>query len=706
MKITAIKPFTEPHGTEATLEFYHRIFRPYFEEYAALTDNAYDITASTDATEIVRAAHEQGLTVSAFPSLPARRLTIDNGTQKVGFAAAQPSAMKPIIDTFCADKLVQKVFYAKNHIPHARGQQVTSLEHAREIRPSIGPSVVLKPSRGRQGLGVTVGIYDDVALKEAWSYARSSRRQSPIMMEETFVGCDLRAVILDKKVVCAYLKIPPNVIGDGRSTVQELVDAKNTRRAVSPALRVAMIPTDKRAQELVRLQGVDMSTVLNKGEAVLLGLTQSVSSGGDLLPINGRLSAPVDKVARSVAEALDYTGPLGMDVLCRDFEEPNGTALICETNPQPALFGALYPPVGRSVDCPKLIVQHYFGKATQKPKAEPFRISCQGARINELQAFAEAVAANNANIMGIQCDDECTISGTATKEEISTLVSKLLDTRHKPKYVDSAYVILPKDAAGTRKTAFNMSKGQTKPLRASDVIKTLCAKEAKAPLVTELDDVVQLNSTSRLTFTSPQVNGWFSCVHANHSGHQRLRHTLAMAGLPVTRKLMFDPGDGRGIKRAVARFGQNCIITLMARTRPQVEQTVSTAAEAEAVLKTHANKNTKTVIVSPTKTCSQVALLVFDNRLLAAYQNTEEGPLRLHPAWQTIASTCMRALPSARLLSIDIEMEDPQMPPDDQEWAVDAIDADPDLAKFGSKFIDPKSTFARQMRRLINELAI
>lgn len=81
-------------------------------------------------------------------------------------------------------------------------------------------------------------------MRAAWTFAGAERARSPIMVEENFACSHLRVFVLGRKVVCTYLKIPPNVIGDGTLTVVELVAAKNHDRRKSPALRVAMIKTD------------------------------------------------------------------------------------------------------------------------------------------------------------------------------------------------------------------------------------------------------------------------------------------------------------------------------------------------------------------------------------------------------------------------------------------------------------------------------
>ena len=251
-----------------TLETYHDMFSQYFTEYRKARTNTYTIIKTTDSREMWRAAEEAGLDVVAS-QLPSNRMLISDGSRNVGFAGAQPSEMKPALSALCEDKLVQKHFYRLHGIPHAEGHEVHSVAHALESRRELGGSIVIKPSQGRQGLGVTVDVRTDEALVEAWNYARRNRAQSPIMIEKTFVGCDLRAIILDGEIICAYLKLPPNVVGDGQSTVADLVERKNDARLRSPALRVSMVKTDRVALDLLERQDLTLTSIPPKDTPAL-----------------------------------------------------------------------------------------------------------------------------------------------------------------------------------------------------------------------------------------------------------------------------------------------------------------------------------------------------------------------------------------------------------------------------------------------------
>jgi D-alanine-D-alanine ligase-like ATP-grasp enzyme len=91
-----------------------------------------------------------------------------------------------------------------------------------------------------------------------------------VLLEELVPGQDLRVVVIDHEVVAAAVRKPASVIGDGRSTVRELVEAQSRRRAAATAGE-SRIPMDDATVATVRAYGHEMSDVLPVGEELECG---------------------------------------------------------------------------------------------------------------------------------------------------------------------------------------------------------------------------------------------------------------------------------------------------------------------------------------------------------------------------------------------------------------------------------------------------
>jgi len=103
------------------------------------------------------------------------------------------------------------------------------LRPALRFLESVGPPVVVKPAvhTGR-GDGVTCGV--STATDLARASLRASRFGPLLLIEQQGKGQELRLLFLDGALIGGLARRPPHVVGDGRSSVADLVAAENERR--------------------------------------------------------------------------------------------------------------------------------------------------------------------------------------------------------------------------------------------------------------------------------------------------------------------------------------------------------------------------------------------------------------------------------------------------------------------------------------------
>jgi GNAT-family acetyltransferase (TIGR03103 family) len=129
----------------------------------------------------------------------------------------------------CDDKRVTRRIMERAGVRVPRGATVTEddLEAGRTLLAECG-EVVVKPARGEQGRGITVGVREEAALDRA---VRLAQHYCPdVLVEELVEGQDLRVVVIDHEVVAAAVRRPAEVVGDGRSPVTDLVRSTSRRR--------------------------------------------------------------------------------------------------------------------------------------------------------------------------------------------------------------------------------------------------------------------------------------------------------------------------------------------------------------------------------------------------------------------------------------------------------------------------------------------
>ncbi|KQH75467.1 GNAT family acetyltransferase [Mycobacterium gordonae] len=202
---------------------------------------------------------------------------------------------------------------------------------------------VVKPCRGEQGKGITVGVTADQGPDELAAALARAREQDPeVLIEKRVHGDDLRLVVIDGRVVAAALRVPPEVIGTGKHSVRELIEAESRRRSAATDGE-SCIPLDDLARETVLKEGWQLDDVLPEGTLLRVRATANLHQGGKLQDVTGRVNEELCRVAVKAAEVIGIP-VAGIDLLVSDvtaadysFIEANERPGLANHEPQPTV---------------------------------------------------------------------------------------------------------------------------------------------------------------------------------------------------------------------------------------------------------------------------------------------------------------------------------------------------------------------------------
>jgi GNAT-family acetyltransferase (TIGR03103 family) len=246
----------------------------------------------------------------------------------------------------CDDKRVTRRIMEQAGVRVPRGALATDgdLDAARELLAECG-EVVVKPARGEQGRGITVGVRDDAGLERAIGLAL---QYCPEVLVEEFVdGEDLRVVVIDHEVVAAAVRRPAEVVGDGRTPVTGLVRATSRRRERATGGE-STIPLDDTTTEVVAESGYAMDDVPPVGERIQVRRTANLHTGGTIEDVTDRLHPAIAQAAVRASRAIGIP-VTGLDFLVPDVAGPDH--VFIEANERPGLANhEPQPTVERFVD--------------------------------------------------------------------------------------------------------------------------------------------------------------------------------------------------------------------------------------------------------------------------------------------------------------------------------------------------------------------
>ena len=340
---------------------------------AAQTDSAFDLAAALtelrDLDEEVRLGPSTGCIVDAAVArgIPFSRMTEGSmvrfgwGSQQRRIQAAEIDSTSAISEAIAQDKQLTKKLLSAAGVPVPAGREVLDADDAWKAACEIGLPVVIKPLDGNQGKGVTVNINSEESLRKAYDVAATF--SDSILVERFMPGNDFRLLVVGDKLVAAARREPPKVVGDGVSSVAQLVEQVNRdpRRGSGHSTSLTKIRFDDIAKECLAIQGFSAESVPLKGQRVNLRNNANLSTGGSATDVTDDVHP--DVAARAVAAAhmvgLDICG---VDVVCdsilRPLEEQGGG--MVEVNAAPGLRMHLAPSFGKGRPVGEAIISTLF----------------------------------------------------------------------------------------------------------------------------------------------------------------------------------------------------------------------------------------------------------------------------------------------------------------------------------------------------------
>ena len=250
------------------------------------------------------------------------------------------------VDIAC-DKEETKLLLEQAEVPIPKGEIIRTERGLEEAVEYVGFPLVIKPVNGNHGRGITTNIN---SMEEALIAFKEAKEISRLVIVEKFItGEDYRLLVINHKLVAAAKRTPAHVIGDGKSTVQELVDEvnKDERRGYGHEKVLTEISINSLTLELLKENNLTPESVVKKGEFVKLKSTANLSTGGtaedvtDLIhPYNIFMAERISKII-----GLDICG---IDIMAHDLTKPineSGGAVL-EVNAGPGFRMHLQPTDG------------------------------------------------------------------------------------------------------------------------------------------------------------------------------------------------------------------------------------------------------------------------------------------------------------------------------------------------------------------------
>jgi D-alanine-D-alanine ligase-like ATP-grasp enzyme len=227
-----------------------------------------------------------------------------------------------------------KTFYS-DAWARAIGAKRRTIDDAYEYAQKIGLPVVVKPNSGSQGAGVSF-VH---TKKDFYSSMRAIfKRDRVALVQKPVYGKDFRLVILDDELISAYQRVPLSVVGDGRSTIKKLFDAK-LRSYTNDSRDCSIKLDDVRIQAKLKRLKLSTTSIPARNERIFLLDNANLSTGGESIDVTDSVHPQFKATAIELTKnmGLRFCGvDLMIDGEITEAPVPNKW-FVLETNAAPGL---------------------------------------------------------------------------------------------------------------------------------------------------------------------------------------------------------------------------------------------------------------------------------------------------------------------------------------------------------------------------------
>ncbi|OPX55154.1 cyanophycin synthetase [Oceanospirillum multiglobuliferum] len=270
-------------------------------------------------------------------------IDIEHGVLNIGWAAQQKrldssftESTSTIATRLARNKAQTIAILSANGIPTPNTCLVSIWSEALQVAQQLGWPVVVKPNNQDQGVGITPNIRNQVQLEQAFKAAKALSQE--VIVEQHIVGKDYRLLVVKGQLLVATERVAGSVIGNGQSTVAQLIELANqdSRRGQDKRSLLMRLILDEEAQSCLAEQNLKVNEIPKAGQSIYLRRTANISTGGTAIDVSAEVHPDNRLIAERAARiiGLDIAG---IDLLCPDISQSwrDVGGGIIEVNAQP-----------------------------------------------------------------------------------------------------------------------------------------------------------------------------------------------------------------------------------------------------------------------------------------------------------------------------------------------------------------------------------
>lgn len=297
------------------------------------------------------------------------------------------------------------------------------------FQKKINRPVTIKPLEGYRGEGVSNNLSSEEEILKAWEWAKSY--DDDIIVQPTIDGNIYRLLVINYEFCAGVKLVPPQIVGDGKRTVQQLIDDVNAvqNRGVGDKCKLTQIKADDITMHILEARKMDLNTVLPLNEVLLLKTSGSMRLGSSAIDITDEIH-PFNKFLVERAAKVIGLNVAGIDIIAPNLKESilDNNGEIIEINAAPDFRMHINPTIGKRRNAPVKLVDMLFPENTRS-KIPLISVTGTVGKTVTVHLLAHCFARMGQRVgltstEGLYITDKCLMKGDMTYPEHVNLVLK------------------------------------------------------------------------------------------------------------------------------------------------------------------------------------------------------------------------------------------------------------------------------------------
>ena len=323
-----------------------------------LFDFADDVRLGPSSRAILRAARRRNIPYTRLNS--GSLVQLGEGKLQRRIWTAETDATSAIAEAIASDKDLTKRLLRQVGVPVPHGRLVENAEDAWVAAQEIGFPVVVKPCSANHQRGISIELNTKEEIMKAYDFAVYAGETSDILVEQFALGDHHRLLVIGNRLVAAAKGRSECVVGDGVSTVEELVADVNSdpRRGEAYTDPLGVVLLSEPAIIELNKQGLGLKSIPEAGRTVVVRRT------GDLTTDCTEVVHPDTAEQAVLAARVVGLDIAGLDILATDISIPlaEQRGAVVEVNAGPSLSPHVTPLYGKPQKVGDAIMEMLFPK--------------------------------------------------------------------------------------------------------------------------------------------------------------------------------------------------------------------------------------------------------------------------------------------------------------------------------------------------------